>query len=139
MAERNTCGSKPLTSIMKTNRAHRLQPNSQRQPGLADRMRTNYCHDDFSEEVRMIAEKLSRGLMTAVIVGVFGLGYVCGSMTQRQAEAQIGGLLDKAGKAGGPVGSVAQFGSSLVEMQDHISGLQKNLDTFKQVQSALGK
>jgi len=87
----------------------------------------------------MIAKKLSRGLMTAVFVGVFGLGYICGSMTQRQAEAQIGGLLDKAGKIGGPVGSVAQFGSSLVEMQDHISGLQKNLDTFKQVQSALGK
>lgn len=87
----------------------------------------------------MIAKKLSRGLMTAVFVGVFGLGYICGSMTQRQAEAQIGGLLDKAGKAGGPVGSVAQFGSSLVEMQDHISGLQKNLDTFKQVQAALGK
>ena len=87
----------------------------------------------------MIAKKLSRGLMTAVFVGVFGLGYICGSMTQRQAEAQIGGLLDKAGKVGGPVGSVAQFGSSLVEMQDHISGLQKNLDTFKQVQSALGK
>jgi hypothetical protein len=76
-------------------------------------------------------------LMTAVIVGGFGLGYVCGSMTQRQAEAQIGGLLDKAGKAGGPVGSVAQFGSSLVEMQDHINGLQKNLDTFKQVQATL--
>ena len=85
----------------------------------------------------MIKEKLSRTLMTGVIVGVFGLGYVCGSMTQRQAEAQIGGLLDKAGKAGGPVGSVAQFGSSLVEMQDHISGLQKNLDTFKQVQASL--
>jgi len=61
---------------------------------------------------------------------------VCGSMTQRQAEAQVGGLLEKAGKAGGPVGSVAQFGSSLVEMQDHISGLQKNLDTFKKVQSS---
>jgi len=85
----------------------------------------------------MIKKKLSRTLMTAVIVGVFGLGYVCGSMTQRQAEAQIGGLLDKARKAGGPVGSVAQFGSSLVEMQDHISGLQKNLDTFKQVQATL--
>ena len=87
----------------------------------------------------MTKKKLSRGLMTAVIVAVFGLGYVCGSMTQRQAEAQIGGLLDKASKAGGPVGSVAQFGSSLVEMQDHITGLQKNLDTFKQVQAALGK
>ena len=85
----------------------------------------------------MTKKKLSRALMTAVIVGVFGLGYVCGSMTQRQAEAQIGGLLEKAGKAGGPVGSVAQFGSSIVEMQDHITGLQKNLDTFKNVQSSL--
>ncbi len=58
-------------------------------------------------------------------------------MTQRQAEAQMGGLLEKAGKAGSPVGSVAQFGPSLVEMQDHITGLQKNLDTFKKVQTSL--
>jgi hypothetical protein len=85
----------------------------------------------------MTNKKFSRGLMIAIIVGVFGLGYFCGSMTQRQAEAQIGGLLEKAGKAGGPVGSVAQFGSSIVEMQDHINGLQKNLDKFKQVQSSL--
>ncbi|HEY3150668.1 MAG TPA: hypothetical protein VGK65_03275 [Candidatus Binatia bacterium] len=85
----------------------------------------------------MTKRKFSRGLMTAMIVGVFGLGYVCGSMSQRQAEAQIGELLEKAGKAGGPVGSVAQFGSSLVEMQDHITGLQKNLDTFKKVQASL--
>jgi len=85
----------------------------------------------------MTTIKFSRALMTAIIVGVFGLGYVCGSMTQRQAEAQIGELLEKAGKAGGPVGSVAQFGSSLVEMQDHITGLQKNLDTFKKVQASL--
>jgi hypothetical protein len=75
--------------------------------------------------------------MNVIIVAVFGLGYFCGSMTQRQAEAQIGGLLEKAGQAGGPVGSVAQFGSSLTEMQDHISGLQKNLDTFKKVQASL--
>jgi hypothetical protein len=75
--------------------------------------------------------------MTAIIGGVFGLGYICGSMTQRQAEAQIGGLLEKAGQMGGPVGSVAEFGSSIVEMQDHITGLQKNLDTFKKVQSSL--
>jgi hypothetical protein len=85
----------------------------------------------------MSKRKFSRRLMTAVILGVFGLGYVCGSMTQRQAEAQIGGLLEQAGKAGGPVGSVAQFGSSIVEMQDHITGLQKNLDTFKKVQASL--
>ena len=53
-------------------------------------------------------KKLSRGLMTAVIVGMFGLGYICGSTTQRQAEAQIGGILDKAkggrsGRLGGPI------------------------------------
>jgi hypothetical protein len=86
----------------------------------------------------MTKATFSRGVMTAIIVGVFGLGYVCGSMTQRPAEAQMGGLKDKAGKMGGPVGSEAQFGSSLVEMQDHITGLQKNLDTFKKVQSSLG-
>ena len=85
----------------------------------------------------MTKKTFSRGLMTAVIVGVFGLGYVRGSMTQRQAEAQMGELMEKAGKMGGPVGSVAQFGSSIVEMQDHITGLQKNLDTFKKVQASL--
>ena len=83
--------------------------------------------------------KISRFAITAVIVGVFGLGYVCSTMTQRSAEAQMGGILDKAGKLGGPVGSVAEFGSSIVEMQEHINGLQKNLDTFKKVQSALGR
>ena len=38
--------------------------------------------------------------------------------------------LDDATASGSP-------GSSLVEMQDHISGLQKNLDTFKQLQATL--
>lgn len=85
----------------------------------------------------MIKRKFSRGLMTAVIFGVFGLGYLCGTMTQRPAEAQIGGILDKASKAGGSIGSVASFGNSLVEMQDHITGLQKNLDTFRKVQASL--
>jgi len=85
----------------------------------------------------MTQRRFSRGLMIALVVGVFGLGYVCGSMMPRQAEAQMGGLLEKAGKLGGPVGSIAEFGSSIVEMQDHITGLQKNLDTFKKVQSSL--
>jgi hypothetical protein len=83
--------------------------------------------------------KFSRVIMTAAILSIFGLGYLCGSMAQRSAEAQVGGLLEKAGKLGGPAGSVAEFGSSIAEMQDHISGLQKNLDTFKKVQSALGR
>lgn len=85
----------------------------------------------------MTKTKLSRGMMIAIVLGVFGLGYLCGSTTQRQAEAQLGGLMEQASKMGGPIGSIAEFGSSISEMQDHISGLQKNLETFKKVQAAL--
>ena len=85
----------------------------------------------------MTKMKLSRGMMIAIILGVFGMGYFCGSITQHQAEAQLGGLMEQAGKMGGPIGSIAEFGTSLSEMQDHISGLQKNLETFKKVQASL--
>ena len=37
----------------------------------------------------------------------------------------------------GSLGPVGELGNSIVEMQDHITGLQKNLDTFKTVQSSL--
>ena len=83
---------------------------------------------------------ISRVLGVLTIVGVFGLGYFCGSLSQRYANAQVGGLggmLEKAGGMGGSVGSIAQMGSSLVEMQDHVTGLQKNIDTLKKIQAAL--
>jgi hypothetical protein len=77
-----------------------------------------------------------------MILGVFALGFFLGTINQRYAEAQkmpgMGDVLDKAGKSGGSMGSVVQLGSSIVEMQDHVNGLQKNLDTLKKVQSALG-
>jgi hypothetical protein len=37
----------------------------------------------------------------------------------------------------GALGPVGEMGTSLVEMQEHVSGLQKNIDTLKKVQSAL--
>jgi len=83
---------------------------------------------------------LSRYLGVVVILGVFALGYLCGTLSQRYADAQVGGLggvLEKAGGMGGSVGSIAQMGSSLVEMQDHVTGLQKNIDSLKKVQAAL--
>ena len=86
----------------------------------------------------MAKKTISRGLMIGILVGVFALGYFCGSVNQRPADAQIGGLLEQAGKGGGALGSVTQLGSSIVEMQDHVNGLQKNLETLKKVQSALG-
>lgn len=85
----------------------------------------------------MVKSNVSRSLMTGILVGVFALGYFCGSVNQRQADAQIGGLLEQAGKGGGALGSVTQLGSSIVEMQEHVNGLQKNLETLRKVQSAL--
>jgi hypothetical protein len=39
---------------------------------------------------------------------------------------------------GGALGSVTELGSSIVEMQQHGDGLQKNLATLKKVEVALG-
>src|SRR5205809_7252018 len=67
-----------------------------------------------SKEVFMTQRKFSGGLMIALIVGVFGLGFVCGSMAGRHAGAQMGGLLEGAGKVGGAVGAGAEVGVALV-------------------------
>jgi hypothetical protein len=77
---------------------------------------------------------VSRALMPLVLAAVFGLGYVCGTVNQQPADAQIGGLLEK---GGGMLGSAKELGSSIIEMQDHVNGLQKNIDTLKKVQSSL--
>ena len=85
---------------------------------------------------------LARGLMIGMMLGVFALGFLLGTVNQRYADAQkipgMGDILDKAGKSGGALGQVAQLGSSITEMQDHVNGLQKNLETLRKVQSALG-
>ena len=84
----------------------------------------------------------ARALMVSMILGVFALGFLLGTVNQRYADAQkipgVGDVLEKAGKSGGALGSVAQLGSSISEMQNHVNGLQKNLETLKTVQSALG-
>jgi hypothetical protein len=73
---------------------------------------------------------------------IFAVGFLCGSITQRPANAQLGELgneaMEKAGGSGGPLGSAVQLGKAIVEMQQHVDGLQKNLDTLKKVKSSLG-
>lgn len=87
----------------------------------------------------MAKKVIARALMVVLVLGTFTLGYVCGSASQQPANAQgLGGVLGQAGQAGGALGAVGQLGSSILEMQQHVSGLQKNLDSLKQVQSALG-
>jgi hypothetical protein len=85
---------------------------------------------------------IGRALRIGMFAGIFGAGMVCGSLLQRPAEAQLGELggkaMEKAGESGGMVGSVAKMGTTISEMQQHVEGLQKNLDAFKQVKAALG-
>ena len=77
-----------------------------------------------------------------VVTAIFSVGFFCGSLTQRNANAQWGELggemLKKAGESGGPVGSVVQLGTAITEMEKHVSGLQQNIDTLKKVKAALG-
>jgi hypothetical protein len=76
-----------------------------------------------------------------MLLGIFVVGFFCGSVSQQYATAQmkeIGGAMEKAQGAGGALGSAAELGTSIKEMQEHVNGLQKNLETLKKVQSALG-
>jgi len=80
---------------------------------------------------------MMRATVIGMAVGMFGLGYLCGSINQQRANAQgIGGILEQAGKSGS-LGQIGQLGSSIVEMQQHVTGLQKNIDTLKGIESAL--
>ena len=69
---------------------------------------------------------------------VFTAGYVCGTMGSGVAEAQMGALGTQALKSAAGAGSIGEMGTSLVEMEQHVTGLQKNLDTLKKVKAALG-
>jgi len=82
------------------------------------------------------------GLTRATLLAlVFAAGWLGGSVTQRPATAQVPGMGDamKAAEGqGGSLGAVAKLGSSISDMQSNVEALQKNLDTLKTVQKALG-
>ena len=83
------------------------------------------------QEGSMNQHYLRRGVFVILLGGMFLLGFVIGSVSQQSAQAQVPNL-------GGALGSAQELGSSIVEMQQHVDGLQKNLATLKKVQSALG-
>ena len=86
----------------------------------------------------MANKMIARISMAGMLFAAFTLGYVCGSVSPPQASAQLpGGLLEKAGQGGGSLAAAGQLGSSITEMEQHVSGLQKNLDILKKVQSTL--
>ena len=75
----------------------------------------------------MNQSRIRRGVFVSLLGGMFVLGFVSGSVRQQSAQAQVPGVgkgaLQQATGAGGALGSVAELGSSIVEMQQHVDGL----------------
>jgi hypothetical protein len=86
----------------------------------------------------MMQGRIGRGLRIAAVEGIFSAGYLCGTLGQRTASAGMDDLMKKTGEQGGAVGSIGQLGSSIVEMQQHVDGLNKDLETLRKIKSALG-
>jgi hypothetical protein len=76
---------------------------------------------------------ITRMAIFGILLTVFALGYVCGVSTPR-ASAQ----LPQVPGMSNPLAAAGQLGSSITEMEQHVSGLQKNLDALKKIQSLLG-
>jgi hypothetical protein len=76
------------------------------------------------------------------VIAIFATGWLCGAVSQRNAEAQLGDLgkaaMEQAGGQGGALGAASKLGTSISDIQTHLDGLQKNVDALKQVKSLLG-
>lgn len=89
---------------------------------------------------------LRRGIQVGAILTVFGAGYLCGTVSERRAVADMnelggavgGAVMKEAAGGGGAIGQAAKLGTAITDMQTQVDGLQKNLETLKAIQSALG-
>ena len=89
---------------------------------------------------------LKRGLQVGAILTVFGTGYLCGTVSERRAIADMndlggavgGAVVKEAAGGGGALGQAAKLGTAIGDMESQVSGLQKNLETLKMIKSALG-
>jgi len=77
-----------------------------------------------------------------IVTAIFSVGFLCGSMTQHNANAGLAdvedALMKSAAESGGTLGTAAQLGTTITDMEKHISGLQNNLETIKKVKKMLG-
>jgi hypothetical protein len=76
-----------------------------------------------------------------MVTGIFAAGFLCGSMTEQSANAEMKEvgqeIMKRAAGSGGIVGSVAQLGTTIGDMEKQIDGLQKNLGVLKKVKTSL--
>lgn len=90
----------------------------------------------------MSASLLRRSGQLAALALVFSVGYVLGTLDAEPAHAQVQDLgkdlMNKASEQGGALGSAAQLGTTISDMQTHVNELQKNLETLNKIKAALG-
>ncbi|MCC6849275.1 MAG: hypothetical protein IT294_12310 [Deltaproteobacteria bacterium] len=87
-----------------------------------------------------------RGMQIGAVLAIFATGYVCGTVGERRALADMkdlgsavgGAAIKEAAGGSGAIGQAAKLGTAITDMQSQVDGLQKNLETLKAIQSALG-
>lgn len=90
----------------------------------------------------MSSKTILYSIRIGVVTAIFSAGYLCGTMTQHNAQADwtdVGSAaLKEAAGSSGTLSSVIQLGSTITDMEKNVTGLQKNIDVLKKVQTALG-
>jgi len=85
----------------------------------------------------MANKKVARLGMIGMLLGAFTLGYVCASVSTPRVSAQLPQIPGTLPGQERVFGAAKQLGSSITDMEQHVSGLQKNLDALKKIESAL--
>lgn len=84
----------------------------------------------------------SHTIRWSAALAVFATGFLCGSLAQQPAHAdwkEYGKeAMKQAAQSNGNLGSVAQLGTAIGDMEQEVNGLQKNIETLKKVRTALG-
>ena len=85
---------------------------------------------------------LRRAAQLASFALVFSGGYVLGTLDAQPAEAQVQDLgkdlMNKASESGGALGTAAQLGTTISDMQENVNELQQSLETLNKIKAALG-
>lgn len=90
----------------------------------------------------MSASLVRNAAQLAAFLLVFSGGYLLGTLDAEPAEAQVEDLgkdiLNRATESGGALGTAAQLGTTINDMQTHVNELQENLETLNKIKAALG-
>ena len=86
--------------------------------------------------------KMKKTLQIVVLSTVFAAGYLSGSVTGRNADAQLkemgeGALKGATKSQAGADDSAVKLGRTVDDMQEQVDALNKNLRVLKDIQSAM--